>query len=172
MLLDRFWEVLGYVFALNAEAFRIAVTVPFGLKFALLIVLLAGLSQGIGQSIILFINQVKPARFVFSLLINAVLFTFGFLALVLSTWLITLLPWSVHISFPALVTVLGLALAPLLFAFLGALPYLGVPILRVLGIWVCWPQWWGLVRSLTLIWQNPSVMLFLAGFYCRCSRIP
>jgi predicted Abi (CAAX) family protease len=136
MLLDRFWEVLGYVFALNAEAFRIAVTVPFGLKFALLIVLLAGLSQGIGQSIILFINQVKPARFVFSLLINAVLFTFGFLALVLSTWLITLLPWSVHISFPALVTVLGLALAPLLFAFLGALPYLGVPILRVLGIWV------------------------------------
>jgi predicted Abi (CAAX) family protease len=134
-MLDRVWEVLGYIFALNAEAFRFATTVPAGMQFALVIALLAGLSQGIGQGIILFMNQVKPIRFVFSLLINAVLYTFGFLALVYSTWLITLLPWSVHVSFSHLVTVLGLALTPLLFAFLGALPYLGVPILRVLSIW-------------------------------------
>ncbi len=134
-MLDRFWEVLGYVFALNEEAFRIATTVPQGLGLALVVVLLAGLSQGIGQSIILFINQVKPARFFISLLINAVLFTFGFLALVLSTWLITLLPWSVQVSFDDLVTVLGLAYAPLLFSFLGALPYLGLPILNLLSVW-------------------------------------
>jgi predicted Abi (CAAX) family protease len=134
-MLDRFWEVLGYVFALNDEAFRIATTVPQGLRGALLVVLLAGLAQGIGQSIILFVNQVKPARFVISLLINAVLFTFGFLALVLSTWLITLAPWSVKVSFEDLVTVLGLAYAPLLFSFLGALPYLGLPILNWLSLW-------------------------------------
>jgi len=134
-MLDRFWEVLGYVFALNAEAFRIATTLPVGLKLSLVVVLLAGLSQEIGQSVILFLNQVKPIRFVFSLVINAVLFAFGFLALVGSTWLITLVPWSEHVSFSALVTVLGLAYAPMLFAFLGALPYLGVPILSVLAIW-------------------------------------
>ncbi|NJL46440.1 MAG: CAAX protease [Leptolyngbyaceae cyanobacterium SM2_5_2] len=134
-MLDRFWEVLGYVFALNEEAFRIVTTVPQGLGFALVVVLLAGLSQGIGQSIILFVNQVKPGRFVISLLINAVLFTFGFLALVLSTWLITLAPWSVKVSFDDLVTVLGLAYAPLLFSFLGALPYLGLPILNLLSMW-------------------------------------
>jgi predicted Abi (CAAX) family protease len=134
-MLDRFWEVLGYVFALNAEAFRIATTLPVGLKLSLVVVLLAGLSQEIGQSVILFLNQVKPIRFVFSLVINAVLFAFGFLALVGSTWLITLVPWSEHVSFSALVTVLGLAYAPMLFAFLGALPYLGVPILSVLSIW-------------------------------------
>ena len=134
-MLERFWEVLGYVFALNEEAFRIATSAPVGLQLALLVVLLAGLSQGIGQCIVLFLNQVKPVRFVFSLLINAVLFAFGFLALVGSTWLITLVPWSVHVSFAALVTVLGLAYAPLLFAFLGAMPYLGVPILSVLSIW-------------------------------------
>ncbi len=134
-MLDRFWEVLGYVFALNAEAFRIATTVPQGFKLALLVVLLAGFSQEVGQSIILFLNQVKPVRFIFSLVINAVLFACGFLALVGSTWLITLLPWSEQVSVPALVTVLGLAYAPLLFAFLGALPYLGQPILSVLSIW-------------------------------------
>ncbi|MFQ4137347.1 CAAX protease [Nodosilinea sp. PGN35] len=134
-MLDRFWEVLGYVFALNEEAFRIATTIPRGQGLALLLVLLAGLSQGIGQSIILFINQVRPARFVLSLTINAVLFAFGFLALVLSTWLVTLAPWTRSIPFNHLVTVLGAAYAPLLFAFLGALPYLGVPILNLLSVW-------------------------------------
>ncbi|WP_017301861.1 hypothetical protein [Nodosilinea nodulosa] len=134
-MLDRFWEVLGYVFALNAEAFRIATTIPAGQKLALVVVLLAGLSQGIGQSIILFINQVRPARFVLSLGINAVLFAFGFLALVLSTWLVTLTPWSQNMLLGQLVTVLGLAYAPLLFSFLGAMPYLGVPILNLLSVW-------------------------------------
>ncbi|HIK43852.1 MAG TPA: CAAX protease [Leptolyngbyaceae cyanobacterium M65_K2018_010] len=134
-MLNRFWEAIGYVFALNGEAFRIAATWPEALKVALLVVLLAGLSQGIGQSIILFLNQVKPVRFVLSLAINAVLFTLGFLALVLSTWLLTLTPWSQSVPFEQLVTVLGLAYAPLLFSFLGALPYLGLPILNLLSVW-------------------------------------
>ena len=58
---------------------------PLGLKIAVLIVLLAGLSQAIAQSIILFINQVKLLRFMFSLLINVLLFVAGFGFLVLST---------------------------------------------------------------------------------------
>ena len=134
-MLDRFWEAIGYVFALNAEAFRIVTTIPEGIKLAMVVVLLAGLSQEIGQSIVLFLNRVTPIRFVFSLVINAFLFLFGFLALVGSTWLITLVPWSEHVSFTNLVMVLGVAYAPLLFAFLGALPYLGMPILTLLSIW-------------------------------------
>jgi len=134
-MLDQFWEAIGYVFALNAEAFRIATTLPAGLKLALGVVVLAGLSQEIGQIVILFLNRIKPGRFVFSLLINALLFAFGFLALVGSTWLITLAPWTTRVAFKDLVIVLGLAYAPLLFAFLGALPYLGVPILSLLSIW-------------------------------------
>lgn len=132
---DQLWQLLGYVFALNSEAFRAATSLPCGDRLALWLVLLAGLSQGIGQSIILFVNQVKPARFALSLLINAILFTLGSLALVFSTWLITLLPWSVKLVFKDLLTVLGLAYAPLLFGFLGGLPYLGLPILNVLSIW-------------------------------------
>jgi predicted Abi (CAAX) family protease len=134
-MLDRFWEIVGWVCALNGEAFRVANGVPAGVKVALLIVLLAGLSRGIGQSIILFLNQVKPLRFFISLLINALLFVGGFLALVFATWLITLVPWSVKVPFRTLIVVLGLSYAPLLFSFLGALPYLGVPILAILNIW-------------------------------------
>jgi predicted Abi (CAAX) family protease len=134
-MLDRFWELIGYVFALNDEAFRVAVSLPGGTRLALLVVLVSGLSQGIGQSIMLFINRVRPTRFAISLVINAILFVFGFLALVLSTWLITLFPGAEKVAFSQLVTVLGLAYAPLLFSFLGALPYLGVPILKVLAVW-------------------------------------
>ncbi len=134
-MLSRFWEYVGWIFALNGEAFRVATTIPGGVKFALAIVLLAGLSREIGQCIILFVNQVKPLRFFVSLFINAVLFVGGSLALVGCTWLITLLPWSVKAPFNTLVIVLGLSYVPLLFSFLGALPYLGLPILNILNIW-------------------------------------
>ena len=133
--LSLFWQLVGWVFALNTEAFRIVSRVPQGLTIGLLIVLFAGLSQAIAQSIILFINQVKPIRFVFSLLINTFLFVAGFLFLVFSTWLITLLPGTVNISLITLIKVLGISYATLVFSFLGALPYLGLPLLSLLSVW-------------------------------------
>lgn len=134
--LDHFWTLVGWVFALNGEAFRLVSRLPQGWVAALIIVLVAGLSQAIAQIVILFVNRVKPVRFVFSLLINAVLFVASALFLVISTWLIILvLPGMVQIPFLPLTTVLGISYAPLVFSFLGALPYLGVPILTFLSIW-------------------------------------
>jgi glucan phosphoethanolaminetransferase (alkaline phosphatase superfamily) len=92
--LDRFWELLGWVLALKFEAFEQINTLPNGSTVALLVVLAAGLSQVFAQSVILFINRVKPVRFVFSLLIGAVLFAFGYIFLVLSTWLISFAPFT------------------------------------------------------------------------------
>ncbi|XWK89533.1 MAG: CAAX protease [Phormidium sp.] len=132
---SKFWELIGEVFSFNSEAFETIVNLPDGMPLALLVVVLAGLSLSVGQIIILFINRIKPARFVFSLLLNAILYTFGFIFLVFSTWLICLLPWSVKAPFLQLMKVLGLSYAPLLFSFLGALPYVGVPILNLLSVW-------------------------------------
>lgn len=134
-IFDRAWEILGRVFILDGEVFRQVITLPNGLTLALVVVSLAGLSLAVGQSIVLFINRVKPIRFIFSLLVNAILFLFEFLFLVFSTWLICQLPGSVNLSLPVLFTVLGLGYAPLLFSFLGAMPYLGFPLLRILSIW-------------------------------------
>ncbi len=133
--LSRFGELIGGAFSLQREAFRLIDTLPYGLTLALLVVFLAGLSLAVGQSIILFINRVKPLRFFFSLFLNAILFAFGFLFLALSAWLICLFPDSVHVPFLSLVKVLGLGYAPLLFSFLGALPYAGYPILNLLSVW-------------------------------------
>jgi predicted Abi (CAAX) family protease len=69
------------------------------------------------------------------LLLNAILFAFGFLFLAVSTWLVCLFPSSVHVPLVSLVKVLGLSYAPLLFSFLGALPYAGYPILNMLSVW-------------------------------------
>ncbi len=133
--LDLFWELLGSVLALQGDAFRLVVRLPHGSTVAAIIVLAAGLSQEIAQSIILFINQVKPIRFIFSSLLNAVLFTTGYLFLVVSTWAIGLIPGLVRVPFVVLATVFGISYAPLLFSFLGALPYLGIPILSLLSVW-------------------------------------
>jgi predicted Abi (CAAX) family protease len=122
-------------FALDQGVFQEVVGSPTGQAAALLVVLVAGLSLAVGQSIILFINRVPPFRFFFSLLLNAILFTCGFLFLVLSTWVLGWLPGFVPVSWTALVKVWGLSYAPLLFSFLGALPYAGVPILNGLSVW-------------------------------------
>lgn len=132
---NQWHELIGGAFAFKFDAFQQVAVLPDGLWFALLVVLLSGLSLAIAQSIILFISRVKPGRFVFSLLLNAVLFTVGFIFLTFSTWLICLLPGSAHVSFLTLIKVFGLGYAPLLFGFLGALPYLGNPIGNLLSVW-------------------------------------
>jgi predicted Abi (CAAX) family protease len=133
--LNQLGNLVGGAFSLSQEAFRAIVGLSNGETVALLVVLGAGLSLAVGQSIILFINRVQPWRFIFSLLLNAVLYVFGFLFLVLSTWLLGKLPGFTPVPWSALVESLGLSYAPLLFSILGALPYAGVPILSGLSVW-------------------------------------
>lgn len=131
----RFWELLGWVLALNAEAFRQLNGLPHGLTIALLVVFSAGLSQAIAHSAILFANRLKPARFFFSLFISAVLFAFGYLFLVFSTWLISFAPFTAKVSFAVLARTLGFGYAPLIFSVFGAMPYFGQPVLSLLSLW-------------------------------------
>lgn len=132
---DQWRELIGGAFALQFDAFRGVATLSGGLWFALIIVTVAGLSLAIAQSIVLFVSRVKPTRFIFCLLINAILFTAGFIFLTLSTWFLGFLPGSPRVPLIALIKVFGLGYAPLLFGFLGALPYLGYPIGNLLSVW-------------------------------------
>jgi len=152
--LDRFWELLGWVLALNSEAFEQINTVPYGSTVALIVVLAASLSQVVAQSIILFINRVKPVRFVFSLLIGAVLFAFGYIFLVLSTWLISFAPFTVEAPFGMVARTLGFSYAPLIFSLFGAMPYFGEPILSLLSLWHLLAMVVGFAAaSKTNVWQ-------------------
>ena len=104
-------------------------------RIGLWIALLAGLSQAVGQAFILFVNQVRPLRFAISLLVEALLFLSGFLVWATSTWLVAWLVFGARVPVLMLIRALGIAHAPQLLAFLGALPYLGVPILTLLSLW-------------------------------------
>ncbi|MBD2309882.1 hypothetical protein H6G17_31220 [Chroococcidiopsis sp. FACHB-1243] len=152
--LDRFWELLGWVLALNSQAFEQINTLPYGSTVALVIVLAASLSQVAAQSIILFINRVKPVRFVFSLLIGAVVFAFGYIFLVISTWLIGFAPFTVEAPFGIVARTLGFSYAPLVFSLFGAMPYLGEPILSLLSLWHLLAMVVGIAAaSNTGVWQ-------------------
>jgi hypothetical protein len=133
--LSQFWDVLAGALALSGDAFRQTVAVPTGLTPSLLVVFVAGLSLAIGQSFVLFVNRVTPVRFALSLLISAALFVVGYLVLVLSAWLITLLPWSIHVPLHTILVVFAMSYAPILFGCFGALPYFGRPLLWGLSIW-------------------------------------
>lgn len=133
--LDSIWALIWGAIALRPEVFHQIQLYPHGERVALIIVLAAGLSQALGQSIILFVNRVKPFRFVLSLLLASLLFAISYLFWVGSTWVVYQTIFRQGISPFGLARTLGLAYAPQLLEFLVALPYFGVPISILLSIW-------------------------------------
>ena len=78
-VLQYFWDLASGAIGLNSDAYRQINQVPSGFAIALLIVLIAGISQTLGQCIVLFVNRVRPIRFIFSILVSGVLFVCSFL---------------------------------------------------------------------------------------------
>lgn len=132
---EPIWRLILGAIALQSHVFHRIQTHPHGDQIAIAVVFGAGLSQAIGQSIILFINRVKPFRFVLSLLLAAFLFAISYIFWVGSTWLAQHVLFNQEASPISLARTLGLAYAPQLGEFLVALPYFGVPISIVLSIW-------------------------------------
>jgi len=131
----QFWQLVWGAIALQSSAFEMIQSLPNAHKAAVYVVLLAGLSQEIGQSIILFLNRVKPFRFLLSLVIGSVLFALGYLFWAFSTWGIAKLLFAHSLGFKIVQATLGFAYAPQIFSFLVALPYFGAPISVLLTIW-------------------------------------
>lgn len=105
------------------------------LMLSVIMVLVAGFSEAVGQSVVLFVNEVKPRRFVMSILLSAILFLGGYLLWVGSILLVARLLYRVDASLLDVVRAVGLGYAPLLFGFLGLIPYFGVGILTLLYFW-------------------------------------
>lgn len=132
---DKFWQLVSGAIALDPEAFKLIETLPGGIWVGLLVVLLGGFSRAIGQGIVLFINRVRPLRFILSLAIAAILFAFSYIFWVISTWIVSHLIFRDKATFLSMVRTLGLAYAPQILSFFIALPYLGVPISTILSVW-------------------------------------
>lgn len=133
--IEQFWQLIYGVMVLNRATFTSIEELSWGLTASFLVVLLAGLSQTLGQSVMLFVNRVRPWRFVLSVGIAGVLFLFNYNFWLLSTWLVARWIFEERLPLLSVVTTLGFSYAPLLLGFLIIIPYLGMPILVVLSIW-------------------------------------
>lgn len=126
------WHIIRHSLALDVDLWR-DLTANFDdlrFRYAVFVVVFAGLAEAIAQSAVPFMNQVKPRRFVLSLFISAVIFTFGYFFYVFSIDFIATLVYDVPSKTDLLFKSVALAYAPLILGFLTLIPYFG----RAVGV--------------------------------------
>lgn len=152
--LQQLWQLAGGALRLRTETFLELSNADQGLRVAIAVILLAGLSQAIGQSIVLFVNRVRPFRFVLSLFMSALLYLATYAFWVISIWLVVDFVFGLKFPLLSISQALALCYAPQLLAFLIALPYFGMPISILLSIWTLLAILVGIVAVTTLnTWQ-------------------
>ncbi len=131
------WRIIWSSLTLDWDLWRDLVANPDAVRFqfAVLIVVLAGLSEAAAQSVILFLNQVRPHRFIASLVINAFLFTFGYVFYVLSINLVARVLYGAPRPNELIFDSIALTYAPLILSFLSLIPYFGRGIRIVLSVY-------------------------------------
>lgn len=121
--------------ALNADALQSIHTRPHSLIAALSVVFIAGLAQSLSQFVVLFINQVRPLRFVLSLIISALFFVIGYGFWALSIWAIINLTFDIQLPLVEVLRTLGFSYAPLMLSVFVIFPYFGNAVFVLLSIW-------------------------------------
>ncbi len=135
MVSTEFWPLVKEAMRFNPEAFQAMADLPNANRIAIQVLLLAGFSQSVGQGLILFVNRVKPIRFLLSLCLGAILFVFSYGFWIASTLFVSQVILQQDLDLRLVYHTVGLATAPQLLSFLIALPYFGVPIQIFLALW-------------------------------------
>lgn len=128
-------DLIAGALALDAETFALAQQAQWGLWAALIIVMAAGVSQALGQSIVLFANRVKRHRFVASLMLSALIYTVGYLTWTASVWLVGAHLFHSETAFRAVAQAVGIGYSAQLFSFFVLTPYFGALISALLSLW-------------------------------------
>ena len=134
-MLIEFANVVGRALLLDSEVHRLMQEAPWRDVLVATVVVLAGISEALGQSVVLFASRVKKRRFVLSLLFSASVYTFSFFFLSLSVWLVGSQVFDREVAFGTIVRAVGLGYAPYLFSFFILAPYFGNPIGLLLSVW-------------------------------------
>lgn len=129
------WQTIHQAMRLNPTVFTEIQQIRGGLGVALLIVTLAGLSEALGQSVILFVNRLRPRRFILALMITAASHVLGYLVWTVTVWLVGVYVFGQQVSIIAIACVVGVAYAPQTLAFFELTPFLGNPFSIILSLW-------------------------------------
>lgn len=127
--------ILWQTLTLDPTAFATLNSTPYPVLLVAVLIFLAGGSTLIGQSAILFLNRIQPARFAFSMLLNSIIWLASFALWALVLWSLALLLGERTLTPLAVFAVIGLSSAPFVFGILIFLPYVGELIARLLYVW-------------------------------------
>lgn len=129
------WRAIQLGLGFTPDAVQIVESHPNAVWVAFGVVMVAGISVLLGQSVILFLNQVSPGRFAVSLIGNGILLVVGWVFWSLIVWVIGSEIFDQSVHFNTMLALIGLSYAPLVFGFLVLMPYLGPFVQRVLYAW-------------------------------------
>jgi hypothetical protein len=129
------WEVAGGVMRLDSDIFTTVVNTAGAGWVALAIAFVAGISDILGQSVVLFANRVSPRRFGVSVVASALVFIFSVFFYAFSVWLMVKFVFFLPGRFRIVLTLVALSYAPIVFSFAALLPYLGNFIYQAVRIW-------------------------------------
>lgn len=129
------WEVVLLGLRMQPEAVWAVDAYPSLGWVVLGVVVLAGISLLLGQSVLLFLNRVRPLRFVISLIVHGLMLAVGSLLWSAVIWLVGNALFTVDSSYHTVIRLVGLSYAPLVFGFLSFMPYAGTFIGRALHVW-------------------------------------
>lgn len=157
------FELLTSVLQLRAGFAHAVVGSVAAVRFAFLVLVLAGLSEAAGESVVLFLNRVRPRYFARSLVINALIFAFTFLFLAASIWLVARFAFRAEGGLTPIAAVVAVAQAPRLLGFLAFLPYFGLPVSVLLWTWSLLATARGVAALLDLAPWQAAATIALGG---------
>jgi hypothetical protein len=128
-------ETIGQALALRESIFVAIQRAPNGLWLALAVVGVAGLSEAVGQSLVLFINHVRPRRFVLAVLTAVIAYMVGYVLWTASVWLVGVYAFDRDVGWQAVAAAVGLAYAPQILTFFELTPFFGSPFRALLSLW-------------------------------------
>jgi len=129
------WQVAILAMRVDPEAVRIVEAHPHGLLVAFGVAFLGGASLLLGQSVILFLNRLRPGRFVASLLLNGAIFATGWILTCVALWLAARFLFDAQAGLGPTSRIVLLSTAPFVLGFLVLMPYVGSVLSRVLYVW-------------------------------------
>ncbi len=129
------WDVAGGVLKLDPQVFLTVLATQGGGWLALAILFVAGISDMLGQSVVLFANRVSPRRFWMSLVMAALVLAFSVVVWAISIWLVVRYIFSLNAVLANTFILVALSQAPLLLGFLTLLPYMGNFLYHLVRVW-------------------------------------
>ncbi len=133
--LPSFLQIISMALRLEPQVFLAVQVAPNGIWVALAVVALAGVSEALGQSLILFLNHIRPARFGLAVAIATATHMVGYLIWTMTIWLAGRALFHQDQPLIAVASAVGLSYAPQIFSFFVLTPYMGNLFSIVLSLW-------------------------------------